>query len=264
MRRALALCLLVVLAAAFAGCGGCGDDGDDKPPSTAASTPDRAAADKPGTKGAEDPAAGPGKNASKGQSSKKENGSSGSQGGSSGTVDLSTDPDKLPGAIVTGTGAVQTLPPDAQDHETAQRNSYSSIKAFGEEVSGEEATEITFALAQFLTAKAEGDWATACARLYSPLRQQFEELASKANDPDTRNAGCTAAFGAVMGRSAPSTRAEAAKIDVSSIRRGEGNRAFVIYKTPRTLSADMPMYLDGGIWTVGAVEAYTLRPEQAG
>ena len=47
------------------------------------------------------------------------------------------------------------------------------------------------------------------------------------------------------------------------MRRGEENRAFVIYKTPDTLSADMPLYMEDGVWKVAAVEAYVLRPEQA-
>ena len=57
-------------------------------------------------------------------------------------------------------------------------------------------------------------------------------------------------------RGSKAASADAAQIDVASVRRGEGNRAFVIYKTPQTLSADMPMYLDGEVWTVGAIEAY--------
>jgi hypothetical protein len=147
---------------------------------------------------------------------------------------------------------VQTLAPDPGEREVAQENSYSSIKAFGEEAEGEEATNITFALVQYLTAKADGDWATACARLYSVLRQSFER----------DGASCTETYGALVGRSAQSTREEQARIDVSSVRRGEGNRAFVIYKTPQTLSADMPMYVEEGIWKVAAIEAYALRPDQ--
>ena len=177
-------------------------------------------------------------------------------GGRNRPVDLSTDPGSIRGARVTETGVVQTLPPSEAAHRTAQKNTYGSIRAFGSEVEGEEATEITFALVQFLTAKANADWATACSRLYTPLRERFEQIA--------KGRGCAEAFGALMGQASRAGRAEQARIDVSSIRRGEGNRAFVIYKTPDTLSADMPMYVEDGVWKVAAIEAYVLRPEQVG
>lgn len=175
---------------------------------------------------------------------------------------LETDPGSIRGARVTAKGAVQTLPPSEEAHVEAMENSYSSIKAFGEESEGSEATDITFALAQFLNAKANGDWATACVRIYSPLRDNIAKLAEKSKDPEIAVGGCPAAFGALMQRGSPATFAEEAKIDVASVRRGEGNRAFVIYRTPKTLSADMPMYLEGDVWTVGAIQAYVLTPEQ--
>ena len=165
---------------------------------------------------------------------------------------LATDPGSIRGARVTATGAVQTVPPEPSAQEEAMENSYSSIKAFGTEAEGSEATDITYALVQYLTAKAQGDWATACARIYSVLRGNLE----------SEGHSCPETYGAMMERGSRAASAEAAKIDVASVRRGEGNRAFVIYKTPDVLSADMPMYLDGGVWTVGALEAYVLTPEQ--
>lgn len=177
-------------------------------------------------------------------------------GGSEGRVDLTVDPARIEGARVTGTGAVQTLPPRPRAQRTAQKNSYASIRSFGTEAEGEEATAITFALAQYLDAKAKGDWATACARLYSVLRESLEGAA--------KGESCPQVYGGLMSRSSRSSREEQARIDVSSVRRGPDNRAFVIYKTPATLSADMPMYVEGGVWKVGAIETYALRPEQAG
>jgi hypothetical protein len=175
-------------------------------------------------------------------------------------VDLSTDPGKIEGAVVTSTGAVQTLPPSPKAHRTAQHNSYGSIKAFGSEAEGDEATEITFALVQYLTARAQGDWTTACARLYGVLRADLEELNRAGRAPGS----CEETFGALMSRVPRASREQQAEIDVSSVRRGDGDRAFVVYKTPDTLSADMPMYLEDGAWRVGAVEAYVLEPGQGG
>ncbi len=165
---------------------------------------------------------------------------------------LTTDPTSIRGARVTTTGAVQTLPPSESSQVEAMENSYSSIKAFGSEAEGPEATDITYALLQYLNAKAEGDWPTACARLYSVLRGNLEK----------EGRGCSDTYGTLISRIPAASRAEAATIDVASVRRGENNRAFVIYKTPATLSADMPMYLEGDVWTVGALEAYVLTPEQ--
>jgi hypothetical protein len=175
---------------------------------------------------------------------------------------LATDPKSIPKAIVTDTGAVQTLQPSAEAQREAMRNSYASIKAFGEEAEGPEATDITFALLQYLSARAQGDWATACARLYSVLRENLASSASESNDPSVKGGDCAAIYGALMKRAPQSADAEEARIDVASVRRGGGNRAFVIYKTPLALSADMPMYLEDGVWTVGAIEAYVLTPQQ--
>jgi hypothetical protein len=185
-------------------------------------------------------------------------GGSAGQGGNDAVdrVDLSVRPNSIKAARVTETGAVQTLPPKPQAQQTAQKNTYGSIRGFGAEAEGEEATNITFALVQYLDAKAGGDWVTACARIYSVLRANLE-------DPE-QGKGCPQTFGELMSRSPQASRAEQAQIDVSSVRRGEGNRAFVIYKTPQTLSADMPMYVEDGVWKVGAIEAYALRPDQVG
>lgn len=228
---------------------GCGDDGDDN-----ASTPATPRSQVEGGGGDEQPA---------GQAGAGEDGdgsapSGASRGSAREPVDLTVDPERIDSAIVTPSGAVQSVPPSPEAHRAAQRNTYGSIRSFGEETEGSEATNITFALLQYLTAKAEGDWATACARLYSQIRENLERL-----DEDGK-VSCPEAFGALMGRVSESRRREQAQIDVSSVRRGEGNRAFVIYKTPATLSADMPMYVEGGVWKVGAVEAYVLTPERRG
>lgn len=254
------LMVLVALVLPLSACGG--DDGDSASPATPAPSaseprPERAG----GSAGAlDDGRDGDGSgSAGDGGSSADEDGSrAGSNAGAAGgeRVDLSVDPGSIRGARVTPIGAVQTLPPNEDAQRTAQENSYSSIKSFGAEATGAEATNITFALVQYLTAKAEGDWATACARLYSVLRENVERSAG--------GQSCPEAYGSMMARVPSSSRAEQARIDVSSVRRGEGNRAFVIYKTPSTLSADMPMYVEGGVWTVGALEAYALTPEQAG
>lgn len=253
--RAPIALLVLVLALGLSACGG----GDDESTSTSAPT----SADA-GSQTASPPGEGEGGGEAGAQQAEGEDpgSSTGSGGGDDpGEVDLTTDPASIKRAIVTAKGAVQTLPPSAKSHETAQENSYGSIRGFGEETAGSEATDITFALAQYLDAKMSGDWATACARLYGPLVPGLEKLAAGEGGGSP---GCPAAFAKAMERVPASVLAEQAKIDVSSVRRGEEDRAFVIYKTPGTLSADMPMFLEDGVWKVGAIEAYALTPEQVG
>lgn len=261
MRRAfLMLFAVALLSLGLAACGGSDDSSTDTTAtSTAQQTETSADANANGAQqgggGASDKQAG-----EKGSTSQSPK--SAGDGGQEKPASLATDPGSIRGARVTGTGAVQTLPPSEDAQTEAMENSYSSIKAFGEESEGSEATDITFGLVQYLDAKASGDWATACARLYSVLRDNLTKAAEGSKDPAVAAGGCPAAYGSLMSRQSQSDAAAAAKIDVASVRRGDGNRAFVIYKTPDTLSADMPMYLEDGVWTVGALEAYVLTPEQ--
>jgi|GEM_PF-863960 len=261
MKRGL-LALVLVALLALPGCGGGDDDSTTAPEADggaqSGSSAGGAAGGRPGQDGEGD---GGGSSQANDRGSADDAGAApggaGAQGGGSAAeVDLSVRPQSIKGARVTQTGAVQTLPPKPQAQETAQKNTYGSIRDFGAEAEGEEATNITFALVQYLTAKAQGDWATACARIYSVLRANLE-------DPE-QGKGCPETFGQLISRSPQASRTEQAQIDVSSVRRGEGNRAFVIYKTPRTLSADMPMYVEDGVWKVGAIEAYALTPDQVG
>jgi hypothetical protein len=264
--RALLLPILLVFLALSFGLSACGG-GDEESTSaeTSASAPEEQTSTTPAEQGRGEKE---GSQPSGGEKGKGSSSSEGDQGGSSASPEdeepdsLETNPAAIRGARVTSKGAVQTLPPSDEAHVEAMENSYSSIKAFGEESEGSEATDITFALTQYLNAKASGDWATACARIYSVLRDNIAKLAEKSKDPAITAGGCPAAFGTLMERGSPATFAEEAKIDVASVRRGEDNRAFVIYKTPKTLSADMPMYLEGDVWTVGAIQAYSLTPEQ--
>lgn len=242
-RAALLLLMLLVL-------GGCGDD-DGGDAETTSSAPPSAETRSGGGAEATAPV---------GENGKEPTGGDSYRDGHRGAtipapVDPTVDPASIRGARVTATGAVQTLPPSAEAQETAQENGYSSINSFGKEAAGEEATDITFALVQYLTARVEGDWATACARLYGVLRENLE---SSVGQP------CPEAYRELMSRVPKASLEEQARIDVSSVRRGDSDRAFVVYKTPDTLSADMPMYVEDGVWKVGALEAYALTPDKVG
>jgi hypothetical protein len=252
-RAALVLLALLALAAPLSACGGGDDAGGGETGSTAPPSVGGTAADGGAEEGRT--RAGATGKAPSGDGSAANEGGGGGEAGSPGRVDLTVDPGSIRGARVTATGAVQTLPPDEESHQVAQENGYSSINSFGEEAAGEEATEITFALVQYLTARVEGDWPTACARLYGFVRENLESSTGRP---------CPDAYGDLMSRVPQASLEEQASIDVSSVRRGESDRAFVIYKTPGTLSVDMPMYVEDGVWKVAALEAYALTPDQVG
>lgn len=260
---------LLLFAAALAGCGG-GDDGDStgsirpggEQASKEAAEEPNGTADRPAAAGQGAGSGGPDETtaAEPAGPAQRRAGKTASGRPAGKHVSLATNPKAIPGAEVTPTGAVQTLPPSEAGQSEAMKNSYASIRTFGSEAEGREATDITFALVQYLNARASGDWATACARLYSLLRDGVEKQAAESGAPSPTGDGCPAAYGSLMERASRPASAEAAKVDVASVRRGEGNRAFVIYKTPDTVSADMPMYLEDGVWKVGAIEAYVLTP----
>jgi len=259
LKRVLpALIALLLASALLAACGGSDESSTETATPTEADATTTAPAGEPeGEPGsgqsADAPASGSGSDSDSAPAARDDGeAASPAAKGKGKPASLETNPGSIRGARVTAKGAVQTLPPSEAAQEEAMENSYSSIKAFGEESEGQEATDITFALVQYLNAKASGDWATACARIYSVLRANLEK----------EGRSCAETYGSMFTRVAAEARAEAAQIDVASIRRGPDNRAFVIYKTPDVLSADMPMYLDGDVWTVGALEAYVLTPEQ--
>jgi hypothetical protein len=245
-----AFALLVLLCISLVSCGG-----DDASTSTSAAGADAAktptggqAATTPGAKqgdgGGEKgkPAAGQDKSSGKGNGRR--------------AAALPADPRRIPGAIVTPTGVVQTEPPSAPAHTKALDNSYASIKAFGEEPSSAETTEITAALQAYLSARARGEWPTACALLYSRLQEGLPNLAESGE----QDAGCPAIIARLTSRAPQQTLQRQAEIDVAGVRR-EGERAFVIFSSADSVSADMPMYFEDGGWKVGALEAYALRSE---
>jgi hypothetical protein len=257
MRRALLFFIAIVaLALALAACGG-SDDSSSQGAAVSTEAQATGAATTPGKASGERGGEGGGKGFTSSAASR----AAGAGRGAEKPASLATDPKSIPGARVTPTGAVQTLPPSEEAQGEAMKNSYASIKAFGSEAEGSEASDITYALVQYLDARANGDWATACARLYSVVRENLTNAASE--DPVVKGGDCPSIYGSLMEKASNSADAEEAKVDVASVRR-DGSRAFVIYKTPDTLSADMPMYLEAGVWTVAAIEAYVLTPQQLG
>jgi hypothetical protein len=166
---------------------------------------------------------------------------------------LATDPKHIPGAIVTGTGAVQTLPPSVEAQQEAMHNSYGSIKAFGSEAGTDETTEITAALQAYLSAKARGDWQVACSLLYSQLQERSQDLAEAPQEDE----GCPTLLASLNSEVPTALLEKQSEIDVAEVRR-EGERAFVIFSSADSVSADMPMYFEDDGWKVGALEAYAL------
>jgi hypothetical protein len=169
------------------------------------------------------------------------------------TAALATDPRRIPGAVVTPTGAVQDQQPSTAAHDRALHNSYASIRAYGEEAGEEEVTEITAALQAYLSARARGEAEIVCALLYSKLQEGLQNLA----EPGLESTSCPQIYASLSEHAPREILKEQAEIDVASVRR-DGARAFVIFSSGKSISADMPLYLEDGGWKVGALQAYEL------
>lgn len=256
MNRHLPLLALALATAllALAGCGGDGSTttteagGDVGSPSTAGGgTPGQGPAGDGEAEAPRETGGEPG-----GSSTEADAGGGGESDGGNGQPPAP----RAPGQRITSSGAVQSLPPSSENQEKALDNSYASIKAFGSEPGAAETTAITASLQGFLTAKAQGSWAAACALLterLAPGLANFAPLVKGNPDP-----GCPEILAVILKDAPREVLAREARIDVAAVR-VEGDRGFVIYSTPESISADMPMYLEAGGWKVGALEAYALR-----
>jgi hypothetical protein len=255
-RCALAVMLAVLaMAAALAGCGG-GDSSapTDTAPATATAQGDASSAGP----GGEADESGDGQRGGGGSVASDNGGSGPGAGDGSGSGEPSpaaTKPPRAPGQRTLPSGVVQSLPPSPVAREEALENTYGSIKAFGTEAApGAETTAITGALQGYLAATAAGDWAAACSLLSSTLGPGLRKYEAAVKAP---NPGCPQILEALMANLPATVLARQAKIDVAEVRI-DGDRGFVVYATPESVSVDMPMLLEGGAWKVGAIEAYAL------
>jgi hypothetical protein len=103
----------------------------------------------------------------------------------------------------------------------------------------------------YLAAIAAGDWTAACEELSTPVKHQLQALPAQAGGGTSR---CAPALGALLGRVPSSARRMLAQADVISVRT-DGDRAFVLYRSPSLSHASISMLREAGRWTAGVLSA---------
>lgn len=138
-----------------------------------------------------------------------------------------------------------------------------SIPTYGVESSSSERAATETALRRYLTARARGDWATACLAVASSLEQQLEAFSRSAK-------GCPTALRVLSAGAPASSRADVLRGHVVSLR-VKGSNAFALFYGLDHHQYVMPMFRERGGWKVTQVApvAYplgtqTVQPEGGG
>ncbi len=127
-----------------------------------------------------------------------------------------------------------------------------SIQDFGEESDESELEEAAASLHDFLVARAEEDWPTACSHLARTVAQQLQQLASRSSK--LSGAGCAGILSALTPPLPPRVQKESTIVDAGSLRT-EGEQAFLIYRGAEGTVYAIPMKPEDGAWKVGALTA---------
>jgi hypothetical protein len=130
-----------------------------------------------------------------------------------------------------------------------------SIQDFGEESSEGELEEAAVALHEFLVARAEEDWRTACARVSKIVAQQLEQLGSRSQ---SGNKSCPAALAALTPPLPPAVQRETTIVDAGSLR-VEGERGFLIYRGAEQTIYAINMAHEDERWKVGGLAPVPLQ-----
>jgi hypothetical protein len=125
-----------------------------------------------------------------------------------------------------------------------------SVQDFGEEADAEEVEAASTALAAYMRARAEGDWAGQCAHLAAVTLKPLERFA--AATPQLEGKGCAGLLAALSGSEAASDRANTMTGAIDSLR-VEGERGFALYHGSGGTDYFVPMIEQGEEWKVGAL-----------
>ncbi len=126
-----------------------------------------------------------------------------------------------------------------------------SIQNFGEEADASQVDAASAALANYLEARSEDDWASQCAYLAQGAVAPLEELASRS--PRFKGEGCAAVLSGLMAGTPASSRANTLTTGAIASLRFEGDRAFALYHGARGIDYFVPMVKEDGEWKVGAL-----------
>jgi hypothetical protein len=131
-----------------------------------------------------------------------------------------------------------------------------SIPEYGSEASSTERAEATASLRVYLSARANGDWSGACARMAAPVRQQAEALA-KASKPTVT--GCESAY-TVLSKYASAEELDDPFLGALAAFRVKGDKAFALFYGPRDQQYMMPMVSEDGAWKVNQIAPVAYPP----
>jgi hypothetical protein len=179
------------------------------------------------------------------------------QPGSSGSGGDASKPKKHNGSDESSPGG-ETAPLKVSGGGSAQyrvKGGDNSIQDFGEESGESELEEAAASLHDFLVARAEEDWPTACAHLAKAVAQQIQQLASQSSK--LSGAGCAKILAALTPPLPAKVQKESTIVDAGSLRT-EGEKAFLIYRGAEGAVYAIPMKPEGGAWKVGALAATPL------
>jgi hypothetical protein len=189
-------------------------------------------------------------------------------GGASGGSDDSGDDDGSAGG-----GSSDDFVPREHDDSGGGSTQYrvkggdNSVQEFGAEADDAERDAAARALHNFLDARAQEAWETACSYLSAEVRESLESFAVKAQEAAAKqgkaeqfeNTSCASILGRLTNRAAlPELRKEAAQADVGSLRI-EGERAFVIYTGLSGTVLAIPVVTEDGSWKVAGLAGTPLN-----
>ncbi len=214
--------------------------------------------------------------------SQAQNGKSGDDGGQTGTTTADDEGGREPGSgdggsddsgDGSGGGSSKDFVPRQHDDSGGGSTQYrvkggdNSVQEFGAEGDDAERDAAARALHNFLDARAQEAWETACSYLSTEVRESLETFAVKAQEAAAEqgkaeqfdDTSCASILGRLTNRAAlPELRQEAAQVDVGSLR-VEGERAFLIYTGLDGTVIAIPVTNENGSWKVASLAGTPLN-----
>jgi len=228
-RLFVALVAAVLAAALLSACGG-----SDSDKTTSSTAPSNGAKDSRPTGGGQD--------ANKPEDG---NGAQAKDGGDSSEADSSGSAEVKAPLRVSGGGSAQFR----------TKGGDNSIQEYGEESDESELEAAAEAVHGFYVARAEEDWAGACAYLAESMVGQLEALA--AQSPELKGAGCGAVLKAFTRPLPASVRRGTTVVDAGSLRLDD-ERGFLIYSDSEGEPYAMPLEDEDGEWKLTLLSATPL------
>jgi hypothetical protein len=217
--------------------GGCGGSDDSSSTSTATST-------EAASEGQRD-AGGDSASTGGGQSQKKAEAGAGSEAETGNGADGSNDARVTP-LEVSGGGSEQFRVKGGGDN---------SVQEFGDEGDEGELEEAAEIVHDFYAARANGEWAAACALLSESLLERLRQLAEKT--PGVEDARCAPFLASFTADLPASEWRLITTIDAGSLRH-EGEQGFLIYYGPDRTVYAMPLLDEDGTWKINALSSAQL------